>query len=368
VRLCKKKITIKLDLLLDKMKVKIKWLCNMSVFIALTVVMFWGYISSLQSLWELKQGGQYVLLSYEKMAIGFSRESAVKALEQNGESDVPMRFVFWKQKGSGTVAAVGLNNSVETEVIAVCGRTDILYMDTAVLDVKSLRGCLISSSLAFQLFGNANVVGLSVMIEDITYEIIGVVDSKTSFFVYEPDANDTVLFNRVTIYGEDVNRAEILSVKFKGQYLGWKSVNYRLMVSVLSIVVLILPVGIGIYLLWLLKNYHNESVICIENTRARRYQSILWCLKSMFVLILLALIIRVVVELPINMIPDRWSNFEFWSKWWDGIKESGIRLFYMEKSIPDQKYISTFMHGLGYQLIAICSGNFIFSYVPRLVH
>lgn len=359
MRLCEKKNIIITDVLLDKENVNIKQIRNMSVGAILVIVMFWGYLSSLQSLWKLKQSSQYAMLYYEDMTIGFSRESAVTALEENAKSNIPMRFVFWKQKSSKNVAAVGLKNYVETDVMAVCGRTDILYRGTAVLDVKSLRVCLISSTLAFRLFGNSNVDGMEVMLEDKTYEIAGVADSEKAFLVYEPDENETVIFDRVTVYGEDADSAEELSVKFKGQYKGWRSVNYRLMFSILSIVVLILPVGMGMYLLRQFKKYYNTVDVCMENKLTRRYQAILWYLKSVFILILLVFVIGTILDFPIDMIPDRWSNFEFWSKWWDGVRESGTWLVNMEKNIPDQGYWTAFMHGLGYQLIAIFSGSFI---------
>lgn len=352
-----KKKTISIpDVSLHKMKVNGKQLRNILALIILIILMFWEYLSSLHMLWELKQDCQYAMLSYENMEIGFNRESAMEVLEQNGESDVPMRFAFWEQKDSGTVAAVGLRNSAEAEVMAVCGRTDILYMDTAVLDVKSLKECLVSSSLAFLLFGNSNVVGLEVTFKGEIYEIAGVVDSEKIFFVYEPDENDTVTFDRVTIYGDDMDNAEELSVRFKGQYMGWKSINYRLLVSILSIVVLIIPIGMGTFLLWQFKKCYNKSGICMKNKWARRYQLILWCIKSVVVLWLLALIIGIVLDFPLDMIPDRWSNFEFWTKWWDGVKELGTQFANMEKHILDRKYITAFVHGLGYQLIAVFSG------------
>lgn len=126
-----------------------------------------------------------------------------------------------------------------------------------------------------------------------------------------------------------------------------------LMLSGLSIAVLILPVSMGIYLLWQLRKFYCGSVISIEKKNARIWAAIQWSLVSAVVLVLLILIIRMILDVPIDMIPNRWSNFEFWSKWWDGVQESGKRLVNMEKSIPDQGYVATFMRGLRYQLIAV---------------
>lgn len=64
-------------------------------------------------------------------------------------------------------------------------------------------------------------------------------------------------------------------------------------------------------------------------------------------------IYKVHIGIPPDLIPNRWSDFDFWSKHYEDYVKDVTNLFYMLKQKPEISYIVPLINTIGYSLLAI---------------
>ncbi len=259
--------------------------------------------------------------------------AAMHAQEENLKSDAPMEFVIWTQTEGMEVTADNPGTAEECAVLPLCGRSDLLFPGYAVLDTQMQDVCLISSALSAKLFGGKDTKGLVTEASGRQMEILDVIESEEIFLVLEASEQEDCSFDRAAVRctSEEMAKTAEAFRKLTGE---WKQLDYRIPVWIAQAACLTVPFMLWIYLLYLIKKTEKTSL--------------LWYLLLAGGLILLVL----QIQIPPDMIPAKWSDFDFWREYWENLCTSWKILYRSEKKIPDLPLMTGFIKTLKWTAIA----------------
>lgn len=336
------------------MKIKKWWNRHVIITILAVLLLIGSYVVGNYDMWKLEEKGNCAVLIAEDEADALDFER-VKALnEANAESDEPLFFVNWRQDSNGEVVSTELTRKEESIILTVYGRTDLLFAGETALDTKSKESVLISDKLSFLLFGGVDTVGLHVTYEEKEYEIAGIFENEQPVFVYEMQEGSRAGLDRAIIKADE--KSSLLRNVASYQMLcgDWKLVDYTILSGILNFFYFMILFNIGIMLLWLIKKYEIEArkqktdgkINSVREFWGNNKNWLVW--QGIFIGILVVLIVMTLqqVHIPEDMIPDKWSNFEFWSKYWKTKKESFTLIKSMAKGIYDTAYMREIFHAV----------------------
>ncbi len=284
---------------------------------------------------------------------GMDYAGARSAWEENRKRTDPLEYVNWTQADGVQVSASGLGTVEECDVLLLCGRSDLLFPGYAVLDSEAQNGCLISSALSGKLFGGEDTKGLTVETGGRKLEILDVIDSKESFLVYEAGENDPYSFERAAvncISGEIGKTAE----NYQQLCGGWERMESRVFVWITQGVCFLIPC-----ILWIFLMYYCAGMIRVVKVkrmeRADRIEKMSWTLLLYLLLAGGILLLVWKVQIPEDMIPTKWSDFNFWEEYREKFSASCRILIRSEKKIPDIQMLKEFVSALKWAMAAILS-------------
>lgn len=331
---------------------------------------------------------------------------AMSAREENRMRDRPLEYVNWMQTDGGQVYAPGLGTAEECSILLLLGRSDLLFPGYAVLDVDSRYGCLLSSALSGRLFGGKDTEGLAVEVQGRELEVLDVIDSEEVFLVCEAEENDLCSFDRASVncISGDIGKTEESYQQLCG---GWERMETRVPVWVAQGAWFLVPCILWIFLLCYCREMsrrgrqRNQASNKQSNRpvgqryqasnrqsnrpvgqrkqaygqprqagrwsgkaagrmdRADRIENIIWV--SMLYLLLAGGILLVVrkVRIPEDMIPTKWSDFNFWTEYGKKLGASCRMLVRSGKKIPDIPAIKEFVKTLQWAAAAV-AGEVLF--------
>lgn len=295
---------------------------------------------------------EYVNLISQSDKEGVNYALAENIQMQNQRLKEPLRFVNWRQDSGGQVVYEELNRAETTEIMCVYGRTDLLFPSCNILDVGSLTSCLISEELAFKLFGGTDVVGNKVEYQDYEYEIVDVIDSNIPLFVYELRKNDTTtVLNRATVSCIQ-NSPEKTKSEYDKMAGMWELVDYHMLFYIVRAAYFFVPWILGIGCLISVRKYKKAAHKIVKKKKGeRKFCSSIQCYWKynkawmiwdiVFGIFMLGMIIftLIQIEIPQDMIPDQWSDFEFWVQYYESKRKNILVLVTIKKGIVDFFYM-----------------------------
>lgn len=253
------------------------------------------------------------------------------------------------------ISAAGLGTEEECDALILCGRSDLLFPGYAVLDAESRNGCLLSSALSGELFGGKDTCGLMIETQGRELDIVDVIDSEEMFFVYESGENDLCSFDRAAvscISGEIGKTEECIQRLFDG----WERMEGRVLVWMAQGVCFLVPCILWIFLMCYCADSSRKAG---QKKREDRIEKGIWTL--LFYVLLAGGILLLIqgVRIPEDMIPTKWSDFNFWTEYGKKLGASFRLLVRSEKRIPDIRMLKEFVNVLWWAAAAV-AGEIVF--------
>lgn len=234
-------------------------------------------------------------------------------LEQEAQRDVPTDFAMWQESDGGNVKAENSGRSAEVTVMRVRGKMSVLFGEFAPLTQEDMQGCCLDEQTALALFGSMNVIGNQLNYENKTYIVRGVLRDYGGLIVLRPGTKE--LTDRITIKITADTSSTAQSREFMSQYgIAGHVLNHVMLKEVVQLFPLLLPLCIGIWLLVSIRSNLKRDVHC----RSDRY--LCYGILVLTLVVLIATLVRF-LQIPKDMIPTRWSDFQFWSNWLETFKE-----------------------------------------------
>ena len=219
------------------------------------------------------------------------------------------------------------------------------------LDGTITDGCLLGEKAAQELFGVADATGLSVTMDGHTYQVLGMLTRETQGAVFSAKNLHAARLDHMTIKTSENSTLSMLeqTVEWKIGFAG-TAFDYRFINSVIGL----LSIGLCILLwLWLLrlmvrewKNYRKQHAAQVEYYKGR-YRIAPDYVKGMTVricfiagvVLLMVIFLRFHVKIPEDMIPTKWSDFAFWSRWRADKADRMTDWVRCEKYAPELEYL-----------------------------
>ena len=227
------------------------------------------------------------------------------------------------------------------------------------LDGTITDGCLLGEKAAQELFGVADATGLSVTMDGHTYQVLGMLTRETQGAVFSAKNLHAARLDHMTIKTSENSTLSMLeqTVEWKIGFAG-TAFDYRFINSVIGL----LSIGLCILLwLWLLrlmvrewKNYRKQHAAQVEYYKGR-YRIAPDYVKGMTVricfiagvVLLMVIFLRFHAKIPEDMIPTKWSDFAFWSRWGTDKAERMADWVRCEKYAPEREYLGKSVRAVG---------------------
>lgn len=281
----------------------------------------------------------------------YTYEDAEQMQQRNDEAEEPLSYAVWGTEGMHLLENQDLGRSTRVEVYAVEGNSQLLLSSTAMLDGTIANGCLLGERAAQDLFGVADATGLAITMDGKTYRVLGMLNQKAQGAVFSAEDLQASRLDRMTIQTSENSTLSVLeqTVEWKTGFTG-TAFDYRFMISVVGL----LSAGLCILLwLWLLrlmftewreyrkqymahaeyyKNGYRIAPAYIKGTAVR-----IACIAG--VILVMVFFLRSHAKIPEDMIPTKWSDFAFWSRWFADKAERMSDWIRCEKYSSELEYL-----------------------------
>lgn len=227
--------------------------------------------------------------------------------KEDGESC--QACAFWKKEADQTVENPGLSRACKVSVWKIRGSLEILLPPFSAMQEDDRQGCYLSEKAARDLFGGADVIGSLLLLGERRLTVRGLIKGKESLLAVRPQEQE--ITDRVTLEEQSKRQAESFQMKFQ---IPGKAVSSQFLEEILWFLILLFPIAQAAGF------FRRFNRVIPE----RNYAPGAWLLGTGVWWLLLAgflLFIFPELHIPETMIPDKWSDFQFWGLWWESVKE-----------------------------------------------
>ena len=199
------------------------------------------------------------------------------------------------------------DRSKEAKLLKIFGNPQKIFPKEDIL-YKSYfekNGAYISNSLAYSLFKNNNVIGNKIFINNIEYIVCGVFKDEMSTIIVRNDKEDK--FNNIKVFFDKSNNIVMNMSSFirlnNSENIYINNINSKVntlyfLLQLPKFLMLILTTVIFFKVL----NFKNK--FNIKNT--------IYQILAIIMIILFYLVLNINLKIPINFIPNKWSDFDFY--------------------------------------------------------
>lgn len=234
-------------------------------------------------------------------------EQLRSAVENSGDGTI----TFWSERSG---IASNAQKSLRTQLIAFDGDANLAY--PAVYKVGSAPvmwspdTCALSANLAWELWGSVDVLGLELIVEDIPYRVVGVFGGSTNVLLHP--GNDNFCAADLQLENRDLDSYSYAQSLVR-TYLGTASCQI-IWGRGFSDILLCMP--------WICIFVEAIALFLALGRIVRKTDRWKRTMIEMLLMLALALGIPAALEcLPSWLIPTKWSDFDFWVRLFETLKE-----------------------------------------------
>ena len=272
-----------------------------------------------------------------------NRNMKAKSIEEiiNSKEEDTYLFTALREE-KGTITNKEFNKSKESNIIEITGNSSLLF-NSKILFMDDKNGCLIDKSLAYALFGSYDVKGLEIYIEGKSYTIRDVINNEDGIVVIQSNPEKEMELLVLDITNKDERYIENFSTKYGFENNYTTNKFYKETSNLMSLILpLIIEFMIIINILKLIKEQKNKLVKKI----------ILIMFLFMFIYFFY-LIVNVKFKINYNIIPNEWSDFDYWRKMITKYYERNRELLFIKKYSMDISLIDDMIRSIICSIIAI---------------
>ncbi|MCI8647799.1 MAG: hypothetical protein HFE76_13655 [Firmicutes bacterium] len=169
--------------------------------------------------------------------------TAAEIFEKQRKGDVGLSAIWWQKKGKDTVICRDTGGTASAEILAICGRSDLLFPGTVSLDYDQNGFCLLGRETAVSLFGSGDAAGLQVEYGGSLYQVKGIISDVGDVFLYEARREDTLMFSRLTAACDDRAGQAIIKTKMENRFAPDEFLDYAFFDFAAELFLMVLPVA-----------------------------------------------------------------------------------------------------------------------------
>ena len=212
-------------------------------------------------------------------------------------------FCFWGEADTAYISCNKTGGIAEVKQFLISGNPELL--DAGVLAWQ--EGCFLDRKTAQSLFGTDDCNAQTILLGSRQYPVLGTLPAVQPTILRTTETADGAVLNRCVLAASAENRNGMASQFMIRWGLQGSTIDFYAIWAVTFNMLLIPPTFLVLHF----------AVYGI-----RRFRSNAFPCRMKYLLLLIALlgmlfgIWNQIIILP-DMIPDRWSDFSFWGRWWD---------------------------------------------------
>lgn len=260
-----------------------------------------------------------VSVRYDEPALTKQRiEDILELMISKEDKNIP-EITLWQRDEYIVVTNKEENKSIELSLITVAGEMSRIYpvhmLYGGYLAEEDNSGCVIDRATAFKLFGNSNAVGLRINHNKKEYIIRGVIKEIDSNVMIVQEGSslykgiDGKRYSCMEMSYTDSENAKLLAERFvttNGLGMPVQFIDGYL-ISKLSYMLIHIPLWLSALLIII---YLASKIYSVKASPILTLIGIIGILIIGFILIKVT---NIHFYYPSSMIPNRWSDFDFWA-------------------------------------------------------
>ena len=271
----------------------------------------------------------------------FNVES-VKLIE---ESKMDLPLVGWREESLQVATNPDLNRTAnELKVLLINGSSNLLVKGS-MLFKDDKEGCLIDSETSFKLFGSNNSLGKTIMYGDRSLVVRGILKGTKANIMLQLPEDSKLALDGLTIDGTEFSVNKIN--EFKSQFgIKEMAINGGVYYMFTKVIAMIFPVLALILIL-------IKIVVSAFKSRNKPILLGIYIIMSIASVFIVFKVTKVHISVPLDAIPNKWSDFDFWSKMWEDYIEKIQYVMYMKKSGIDIYNIENLLKSVLFSILTI---------------
>ena len=261
------------------------------------------------------------------------------------ESEKELAVVGWAEESLQSATNLDLGKSAsELNVLAIKGSSNLLVKGSN-LFADDLEGCLIDNDTSYKLFGSSNCIGREIVYNDRTLVVRGILKgSKSNMIIQIPDDSMKAL-DGLTIDGTDftLNKIEDFKMRIGISELAINGNVYYMLAKFIS---MIFPI-IALVLILI------KVISSLFKSRNKPVLVGIYIIMALTFVFIFFKVTNIKISIPLDMIPNKWSDFDFWSKMGKEYKEKIEYVLYMKKYGVDIYNIENLLKSALYSIFTI---------------
>lgn len=269
------------------------------------------------------------------------------------QQDAPLIFTLWEEEKDALVENAAWDRQTKVSTLLLNGDSNLLF-DGPVLKQDDTGGCLMDAVTAEALFGSRNVVGSELQYNGQDFIVRGILPEDTPVLVVQAAAfyhdshgsgnsfgsgitsgtdSGSVTFHHISLWfpsecsnGKKQQGSSTQIEEFLIRHGLTGEISYQNGISGLAAAFsFLLPV-----ILW--GSLLGQTFVLMRKNRQYPVRLFLAALLLLTLVWLFFLLTGIHLQIPEDMIPTRWSDFSFWSRWAQKQAENFTSFLSLEKS------------------------------------
>lgn len=269
----------------------------------------------------------------------------VGLLESIGESKKELSFVGWREESLQSVTNPDLNRTAnDLDILLINGSSNLLVKGS-MLFKDDKEGCLIDEETSFKLFGSSNCLGRTIVYNEKSLIVRGILKGTKANMMLQLPEDSNLALKGLTIDGTGltINKIEEFKSQFGIQEMAINGGIYYIIAKTIAIIFPILAL-----ILILIK-----IIISIIKSRKKLILVVIYLFMIITSIFIVFKITNIKISIPLDMIPNKWSDFDFWSKMWKQYSEKIQYVMYMKKSGIDIYNIENLLKSVLFSIFTI---------------
>ena len=261
------------------------------------------------------------------------------------EADPELAIVGWAEEALQSANNPDLGKTAsDLDVLIVKGSSNLLVKGSN-LFTDDLEGCLIDSDTSYKLFGSSNCVGREIVYNDRTLIVRGILKGSKANIMIQASEDSSQVLDGLTIDGTDLtlNKIEEFKMMFG---INEMAISGNIYYMLAKFIALIFPI-IALALILI------KVITSLFKSRNKPVLVILYILMTIASVFIFFKITNIKISIPLDMIPNKWSDFDFWSKMGKEYKEKFEYVLYMKKYGVDIYNIENLLKSVLYSVFTI---------------
>lgn len=261
------------------------------------------------------------------------------------EADPELAIVGWAEEALQSANNPDLGKTAsDLDVLIVKGSSNLLVKGSN-LFTDDLEGCLIDSDTSYKLFGSSNCVGREIVYNDRTLIVRGILKGCKANIMIQASEDPSQVLDGLTIDGTDLtlNKIEDFKMMFG---INEMAISGNIYYMVAKFIALMFPI-IALALILI------KVITSLFKSRNKPVLVILYILMTIASVFIFFKITNIKISIPLDMIPNKWSDFDFWSKMGKEYKEKFEYVLYMKKYGVDIYNIENLLKSVLYSVFTI---------------